>query len=310
VNTMTTTSERKLTNLAKFILREAKRAGATDCDVQMRVADSVDTSVRMGEVEALETAVQSRTLVLRTFVGQNHAKVTSTNFGRPSLKQLVDDTVAMARASEPDPDAGLPNAEHLASANLLPDLGLFDASVSTVVPERKIELALAAEAAARAFDRRITNSEGGGFSDTSAITVYGSSRGFIGSVAGSMCTLQASVIASAGDEMQSGAWWHQSRSMLGLESPESIGQEAARRALRSLGARKVASQVCPVVFDPRMAADLIQKLAGAAYGQSIFRNSSFLVGKVGEMVANPNVTIIEVAAEASRPARRGRGRSR
>ncbi len=288
-----TTMEKKLVALAKFVLAEAKQNGATDCDVSMRVTDSIDTSVRMGEVEALETAVQGRALTVRAFVGHNNASVSTTDFARGSLKNIVRKTVEMAEASEPDPDSGLPNAEHLASSNNLPDLKLFSETLEGIAPGRKIELALAAEAAARSFDKRITNSEGAGFSDSSSTSAYANSLGFIGSFASSMCTLQASVIASEGSEMQSGAWWHHSRSLDTLESPESIGQEAARRALRSLGARKVASQKCPVVFDPRMAADLIGKLAGAASGQSIYRNSSFLVGKIGEMVANKDVTIID-----------------
>ncbi len=297
MTTMTTNSkiatEEKLATLAKYVLAEAKKNGATDCDVSMRIADSVDTTVRMGEVEALETAVQSRHLSFRAFVGKNTASVSTTDFSKQSLKQVIKDTVEMAKASEPDPDSGLPDAEHLANGESLPELNLYDPSVSQVDASRKIELAQAAEAAARAYDKRITNSEGGGFSDSSGTSAYANSRGFLGTLTSSICTLQASVIASQGSEMQSGGWWHQSRSMDTLESPESIGQEAARRALRALGARKVDSQKCPVVFDQRMAADLIGKLARAAEGQAIYRKSSFLVDKLGEMIANKAITIID-----------------
>lgn len=288
-----TTQEDKLISLAKFVLTEAKKCGATDADVSMRVTDSVDTSVRLGEVEALETAVQSCSLSFRAFVDKNNASVSTTDFSRESLKRIIQETVEIAKASEPDPDAGLPEEKFLADGKRLPELALFDPSVSEVEPARKIELAMAAEAAARGYDKRITNSEGGGFSDTSGTSAYANSRGFVGSFSSSVCSLQASVIASEGSEMQSGSWWHQSRSISALESPQSIGEEAARRALRSLGARKVASQKCPVVFDKRMAADLVSKLAGTAAGQAIYRNSSFLVGKLGEVIANKDVTIID-----------------
>jgi PmbA protein len=55
----------------------------------------------------------------------------------------------------------------------------------------------------------------------------------------------------------------------------------------------VDSQKCPVVFDQRMAADLIGKLARAADGTAIYRKSSFLVDKLGEMIANKEITIID-----------------
>src|SRR5207237_9675870 len=41
------------------------------------------------------------------------------------------------------------------------------------------------------------------------------------------------------------------RTITRLESPESVGQEAARRTLRRLGARKVATTRVPVIFDQR-----------------------------------------------------------
>ncbi|HEY9681463.1 MAG TPA: TldD/PmbA family protein [Oculatellaceae cyanobacterium] len=290
---MAATTEAQIASLAKFILTEAKRCGATDCDVSMRVSDSVDTTVRMGEVESLENAVQSRGLSFRAFVGQNSAVVSTTDFNKTSLKNVIRDTVEMAKASEPDPDAGLPEAKDLARTGELTDLGLYDPSVSTVEPGRKIELAKAAEAAARAFDKRITNSDGCSFSDSSKISAYANSRGFIGTVQSSVCSLQASVIASEGAEMQSGSWWHQSRSLDTLENPDQIGHEAARRALRSLGARKVESQKCPVVFDQRMAANLLGKFLGAAHGGSIYRKSSFLIDKLGTMIASEKLTIVD-----------------
>jgi PmbA protein len=290
---MAGTTEAQLESLAKFILTEAKRCGASDCDVSMRVSDSVDTTVRMGEVESLENAVQSRGLSFRAFVGQNSAVVSTTDFNKNALKNIIRDTVEMAKASEPDPDAGLPEAQYLARAEELAELGLYDPSVSSVEPGRKIEMAKAAEAAARAFDKRITNSEGGSFSDSSKISAYANSRGFVGTIQSSVCSLQASVIASQGTEMQSGAWWHQSRALDSLESPDEIGHEAARRALRALGARKVESQKCPVVFDQRMAANLLGKFLGAAHGGSIYRKSSFLVDKLGTVIASDKLTIVD-----------------
>ncbi len=285
--------EQTLANLAEFVVAEAKTAGATDCDVSLYVADSVDTGVRMREVEELGTAVQKQGLSFRAYVGQNSASTSSTDFRRKSVQQMIRDTIEMARASEPDPFAGLPDANHLAKSDHLADLALFDASVATLSPGRKIEMALAAEEAALSFDKRITNSEGAGFSDSSGTYAYANSRGFAGAYKSTRCILQTSVVAGENGGMQSGAWWHQTTCFAELESPESIGREAARRAIRSLGARKVASQQCAVVFDPQMAASLLGKFASAADGAAIYRNSSFLVGKIGQKVASKSLTIVD-----------------
>ena len=72
-----------------------------------------------------------------------------------------------------------------------------------------------------------------------------------------------------------------------------VGQPAAQRALRRLGARKVKTTRAPVVFDPFRAAGLIGSLAGAASGPSLYKGASFLQGKLGQHIASPNVTIVD-----------------
>jgi PmbA protein len=49
----------------------------------------------------------------------------------------------------------------------------------------------------------------------------------------------------------------------------------------------------PVVFDPQMAARLISQFVGAAAGNAIYQKRSFLVGKLGQQVADSKVTIID-----------------
>ncbi len=278
--------------VARFIIDEAARRGATDCEVSIETSEAVNTTVRLGLVEQLEGA-QSRQISLRAFVGQKSATTTSSDFRRPALRRLVKETIALANASEADPFAGLAEARQLAKSGGVADLGLFDPAIPALPVQTKIALALAAEAAARNADPRITNSDGASFSDEGGITVYGNSRGFVGSYPSNYCSLSVATIASTDDEMQVDAWQSVSRTLEGLQSPEAVGTMAAQRALSRLGARTVPSQVVPVVFDPHMAAQLLRQLVSAAVGTSIDRKSSFLVGKLGQVVASNLVTIID-----------------
>ena len=68
---------------------------------------------------------------------------------------------------------------------------------------------------------------------------------------------------------------------------------AAKRALRRLGSRKIKTTRVPIVFDPDMAASLLRALAGAASGPSLYKGASFLLGKLGEQIASPSVTIYD-----------------
>jgi PmbA protein len=60
-----------------------------------------------------------------------------------------------------------------------------------------------------------------------------------------------------------------------------------------LGARKVKTCECPVVFDPEIAASLVGQLASAVSGYSLYKGASFLVGKLGEKIASEFVTVID-----------------
>ena len=170
---------------------------------------------------------------------------------------------------------------------------LSDDAASKLSAKEKIAMAMAAEAAARAVDSRINNSKGAGFSDARGVTVKANSRGLLAAYEGSSCSLSATVIATDEAGMQLGGWGSSSRSLAGLQSPETIGKIAAEHALRQLGARRVKSQSCPVVFDPQMAARLVSQFVAAAGGRSIYRKSSFLLDKLGKVVASGLVNIVD-----------------
>lgn len=277
--------------LAQFVIGEAKRLGASDSDVSISTWSSVDTTVRMGDVEKLETAAQGRSLTVRVFVGKVVTTASTSDFTRRALTKVVRSLIVVAKAAQPDEYAGLPDKEDLAS--LIPDLDLADTSMSKLSVADKIAMAKACEDAALGFDGRINNSQGASFSDSFGLTVYANSRGFTGSYNGSRCSLSCSVVAQQGDSMQTDGWSNSNRKLAKLGTPGSIGQEAARRVLRRLGAVRGKSQEVPVVFDPVMAAQLLGQFAGVAHGSAIYRRTSFLVDKIGEQVACPELTIID-----------------
>jgi PmbA protein len=97
----------------------------------------------------------------------------------------------------------------------------------------------------------------------------------------------------ANGQMQRDGWWSGARRLVDLDSPESVGSEAARRALRRLGARKVPTQRVPIVFAPEVARSLIGSVFEAASGDSIWRHASFLAGRLGTQIASTPLTIVD-----------------
>jgi PmbA protein len=83
------------------------------------------------------------------------------------------------------------------------------------------------------------------------------------------------------------------RHLADLPPLEEIAKLAAERAVAALGARKVATQKAPVVFDKRIAKSLIGQFLGAISGTAIARGSSFLKNRLGDQLFPPSVSIVD-----------------
>jgi PmbA protein len=276
--------------LARELLAKVRRQGATEADLLVVETDSSTTQVRLRDIESLKSA-RERRLHLRVLFGKSSAATSTSDFSMRALDQLVDETCTLARATAADEFLGLPHPEAMVAS--VPDLGLFDHEAQGLDVEEQIALVKQAEAAALDYDPRITNSEGAGLDTHFSQIVYANTHGFVGEYRTSSFSLAVSPIADAGGTMQRDSWYAVSRQFKQLEAPDVIGKTAARRALRRLGARKVATQEAPVVFDPEMAASLLRTLAGAVSGTAIYRGSSFLLNRLGQQVAADTVTVID-----------------
>jgi len=275
---------------AEALLKKAERRGASAGDLFFAEGVSFSAQVRLREVEKISSA-KSKGLGLRLFFGKRAAVVSTSDLGEAALDRLVDDACALARYAEEDPFAGLPEA--VAYATDFPTLDLVDPAIGGVSIDEKIDLARQAEQAALDCDPRITNSEGADFGHTDGRVLYATSTGFAQTYSAAAASLSVSPIAASEGQMQRDYWYTASRKYRGLETPESVGRTAAQRALRRLGARKVATQQVPVVFDPETAASLLEHLASALSGYALYKKASFLVDRLGERIAAPSITLYD-----------------
>jgi len=275
---------------AADIAREAVRRGSDAAEVVIREHSEFSVGVRLGEIETLEEATDQG-LGIRVLIEGKQASVSGSDFNRDAVNSLIDEAILMARVTSPDDSAGLPEPAELADS--IPDLDLYDSEIATLSPEKGIELALKAEQAAKECSPFIVNFDGGGFSSGAGRVILANSIGFAAEYRGTSCSLATVPVAGEGGKMQRDFWYDSKRKLSELDSPESIGRVAADRTVRKLGARPVPTQNVPVVFEAYIARDLVGDIFQAVSGDSIFRQASFLVGRIGERVASEKVTLID-----------------
>ena len=194
-----------LESLVADVIAQAMKAGASDAEATAREGDEFSVNVRMGEVETLKES-GSRGLGLRAFLGKRSGSASTSDLTPDGIRQLVDGALALAKVTEEDPFAGLPEAGEFGKVE--GDLHLYFDDVYSLDGAERIEWARRAEAAAMAADTRITNSDGGSFDVSTGQKAMANSRGFVGSYRTSYAGVAAAPLATdANGKMQRDGWW-------------------------------------------------------------------------------------------------------
>jgi PmbA protein len=283
-------SDNHLLELASNVVKRALAAGATDAECTVAEGEEFSASVRMRELENLKEA-GSRGAGVRILIGRKTGSSSTSDLSPEGIEWLVKAAIELADVTNEDPHAGLPDAGEMGAIS--GDLRLFSPDVALLETGLKIETARRAEDAALSADPRIFNSEGASFDSHTGRHIFVNSRGFAGEYRTSYCSLSAVPVAREGESMERDYWDSLARGFSGLEPPEQVGRAAAQRALRRLNPVKVDTQKAPVVFEPRVARGLVGNIFEAVHGLSVYRQQSFLAGKLGEKVAAGNVTVID-----------------
>ena len=270
------------------LVAAALKAGADAAEAATARRASLGVGVRNGALEDVERE-ESTDLGLRVFVGKRQATVSSSDLSEPTRGRLVERAIAMARLAPEDPYASLAPEELLARGPH-PELDLFDASERSA--EQLEAAAIAAEQAAMAVEG-VSRSEGGDSSWSSTEWQLVTSHGFVGNYRGSMFSLGAGVIAEKDGAMERGGESRSLRHFADLPSAEEIGQKAGERAVARVGARKIASTTAPVIFENRIATQILSPLLGGISGPSIARGSSFLKDKLNQRILPEGINLID-----------------
>jgi PmbA protein len=283
-------SPNHLPELAQEVVRRALAAGATDAECTIVEGEEFSANVRMREIENLKEA-GSRGAGLRILRGRRTGSSYTSDLSREGIERLVNSAIELADITTEDPHAGLPDPGELGSIDA--DLALYSADVESLDTQVKIETAKRAEEAALSADPRISNSEGASFDTHTGRHIFANSRGFAGDYRSSYCSLSAVPVARDGESMERDYWYSSARGFSGLDPAEEVGREAARRALRRLNPVKVETQKVPIVFEPHAARTLLDNLFDAVHGTAIYREESFLAGKLGAKVASDCLTLVD-----------------
>lgn len=269
-------------------LSRSRALGANSAEADISTGGGLSVNVRMGQVETIEHQ-RDKSLGITVYMGKRKGSASTTDFSAKAVEATVNAACTIAGNASEDDCAGLIDPEFLAKQ--VPDLDLchrWDIS-----PQEAIELAIECEDAARQTDQRLTNSDGALVSTYTGSHLYGNTNHFVNGWDWSSHNIDCAVIAEENGKMQRDGWYTKARDQRDLDNVKTVGEEAARRTLSRLNARKLSTRSAPVIFEAPVARGLFSALITAISGGALYRRASFLLDKLGEQVFAPQVQIEE-----------------
>lgn len=274
---------------AQRAVDEALRAGASQAEATLSIADRFSTEARDRTITKLEQS-QFRTLHMRVFVDARKATLATSDLEPSHLAQAIAAAVAQARHVARDSFALLPEAT---PGWTQPDLQLHWDDVVQRDADAKVQEALQMEARVRAFDQRITNSNGSHVGDTSSTTALVNSNGFSGTYRATRVHRSTSPVAIDGRAKRTGSYGTAGRRLADLEDVESVSSTSVERTVGLFGARKPPTMRVPVIFERDVAAAVLSDIFAALSAANVAIGNSWLADRLGERIGNEHVTIID-----------------
>jgi len=282
-----------LEEVARRAVEAAAGAGASDAEAWAEESTSRRVRVYVGEVESLSDA-GGRGVGVRAFVDGRSGYAYGTDLSDAGVRELAGAARAAAEIADPDEHGGLPD-----ECGAAPVAGLASSALRDWSTERKVELTLAVERAAR--DRPgVTQVENAVYSDAEGSVALANSRGFAGGYDATQAWAYASAFAGEGADLMTGLGVGLGRDPEALD-PEAIGAEAAERALALVGARQPESRRCPVVLDAFVAASFIGFIGSMLSADAVQRGRSLFVDREGDEIADVALALADDATDPAGP---------
>lgn len=280
-------SSQELQQIAADLLLLAQKQGATQAEAAVSMDIGLAVTVRGGNIESIEFN-RGKSIGITVYKGKRKGAAASTDFSRAALADTVAAACNIAEYTEEDPCAGLAEKELLAVD--IPDLELYHPL--EISADRAIAIAKECEQYALAYDQRVKQVDSTSFSSNVHYGVYANSHGLLAGCPTSRFSLSCAVIsqedvlavhadkakaAAISNGMQRDYEYTVARDFADLRTAQHIGNEAARKAVARLGARKIKTTKASVLLLPEMARGIFGNFIAAISGGNLYRKTTFLL---------------------------------
>jgi PmbA protein len=282
-------SDNEKIDLANWAVNQAIKCGADQAAVSISKRREVEVEFRDSKLDKLKESTQNA-LGLKIYVQNRYSSHSTNDLRKDSLEKLVNEVIISTKYLTEDKYRSLPDTD-LYPQNIEIDLKIRDFSYENIEASERKEMTAAIETVAREKSDQIISTTAG-YSDVHTETIRVHSTGFWGQIEGTMFTAGAEVTVRDGDSGRPADWYFAStRLRKNLPLPEKLGVEAARRALRKVGQKKIESGQYKMIVENRSGGQLFSTLYTPMQAKNLQQKNSFLEGMLNKKIASDLLTV-------------------
>lgn len=283
---------KEMQDLAAWVIKTAKSAGADDCRVNINSQRSVEISYRNHKPENIKEAT-TKGLYVQLYVNGRYSSQSTSDMRKDALKDFITNAIATTKLLAEDPYRTLPDPKYYQGRSKI-DLEQVDPAYKNYTPENRHSLVRSIENAAleKGGDKviSVTASTQDGHAEGFSM----SSNGFEGYEEGTFYVAGAEMtVQDEGDRRPNGYEYAVAVNQNNLPSPVEVGKECAVRTMNLLGAKKIKTETLPIIIENRNVGRLFGGFLQAMLGRSIQQKQSFLADMKGKKVASEKFTLID-----------------
>ncbi len=280
---------------AQRILEILAQYDETRARIHAQKMQSLNIKLRDGNPEVMRHT-QHNGIEIELFCDGRYAQFATSDLRDESLQTFLARAVELTRALQPDPYWQLPDPKYYPDLSTLPDLDLYDPKVAELSSKNCLDLALEAELAARQY-----GNEKGHFNLARSHLTVGHGQSFTLTSNGLNISQRSSMLSMAVEasfqneqgEKPSDYAYAATRHLKNAPSARDIGIEAVDRTLAQLNRKQADSGRYTLVFENRVASDMINAFLSPLSGKAIEQKASYFLDKLGQRVANNKLTITD-----------------
>ncbi|MFB0527593.1 MAG: TldD/PmbA family protein [bacterium] len=284
--------------MGEEIIERVCRSKGEEAEVYIKTFRAISVDVSKQKLENFNTPRKSG-IGLRIFSQNRMGFAYSTGFDRESIERLIQQARNNASNGTPDECNSLPQVSKGKKSNKFFREDLYDEELTKIPVGIKIDKIREMEKKALAYDKRVSRVLRTSYGDSQYEIFIFNSRGLEAGYGGTHCSCglvavaEAKMVLKKGTrEIQLGSDFAEKRKFAELPFSR-LAENAARRAVSLLGAKRVKTQRAAVVFEPLVVSSFLRFIARGLSADSVQKKKSPFAKKKGKRIASKIVNIID-----------------